>query len=339
MRSGALVIVLVMLFSAFTSVAQNANDREPNILESPDSSNVYYLYGSDGWGGVPKGWKIQDRYLKNAKESDLEQTALHSRTPAYRAMAYHALVSKRSKRCYDLLLDRLRDTSTFTIAAFDCYYEHNVASFMLDVTSDAKRPLFTEAQQRHIDSVIVFSEGLDHLNKYAPVSRLNDMDGLYERVKELHLAGTPYLLTIIAEYRNEDDIPLLIAALREYEKGLDHKGANSAGPKGRTNDALNALMIWQHDAFMPVLEELRDFELSRRYIDYYRVKMLFKVVMSYDNEWAYNFIEETFGKMNGKNKFSYPENLFKAYYEEEELPRFRPLVDKYGEEPFDWRAY
>lgn len=73
MRSGALVITLVMLFSAFTSVAQNAKNREPNILESPDSSNVYYLYGSDGWGGVPKGWTIQDRYLKKANESDLER--------------------------------------------------------------------------------------------------------------------------------------------------------------------------------------------------------------------------------------------------------------------------
>ena len=127
MRSGALVITLVMLFSAFTSVAQNAKDREPNILESPDSSNVYYLYGSDGWGGVPKGWTIQDRYLKKANESDLEQTVLHSRTPAYRAMAYHALASKSSNQKRNIILvpifgyDRKQVGSSRKMQLFDSF--------------------------------------------------------------------------------------------------------------------------------------------------------------------------------------------------------------------------
>jgi hypothetical protein len=104
----------------------------------------------------------------------------------------------------------------------------------------------------------------------------------------------------------------MIVAIKEYKKGLDHEGASSKGPEGNTNNALNAMMVWNDDAFMPVLEELRNYELSREYIDYYRVKMLFKVVMSYDNEWAYNFIEETFGKLKGSEKYSYPENLFRA---------------------------
>ena len=94
--------------------------------------------------------------------------------------------------------------------------------------------------------------------------------------------------------------------------------------------------MWRDEAFKPVLEELRNHELSRRYIDYYRVKMLFKVVMSYDDDWAYNFIENTFETMGAKNKFSYPENLFRAYYEEKENPRFLPLIEKYAKKPFDW---
>jgi hypothetical protein len=188
-----------------------------------------------------------------------------------------------------------------------------------------------------VDSLIVFSDGLEHLDKYAPASRLIGMDGLYGRLRELHLSGTPNLLPVIAEYRNEDDIPMIIDALREYSVGLDNEGGLSTeGLQGDTNSALYAIIGWNDDAFIPALEELRDYELSRRYLDYNRVKMLFKVVMSYDNEWAYNFIDETFGKMRGAKKYSYPENLFCAYYEEEEIPRFRPLVEKYGEKPFDW---
>ena len=335
MKVSSLIIALVMLFIGLEANAQDIENRRVNILESPDSCNVYYLYGDNGWGGVPKGWTIQRELLKNATKTDLEQTVLQSKTPAYRAMAYHALVEDRSKKCYDLLLQKLSDSTTFMVAAFDVWYTCDVASFMIGVVSDSKRPLFTKDQQHHLDSLIVFSDGLEHRDKYAPALRLKGEAGLYARLKELHLAGEPNLLPIIAEYRNEDDIPLMIDALLEYRKGLDRQGIQQ-GPEGNTNNALNAIMGWNDDAFVPVLEELRDYELSRRYLDYHRVKMLFKVVMSYDNEWAYNFIDETFGKMNGAKKFSYPENLYRAYYEEDEIPRFRPLIEKYGERPLYW---
>lgn len=337
MNVSSFILTLMMLFVGLEANAQDIENRRVNILESPDSCNVYYLYGNDGWGGVPKGWTVQRELLKNATKTDLEQTVLHSKTPAYRAMAYHALVEDRSKKCYDLLLQKLSDSTTFNVAAFDVWYTCDVASFMIGVVSDSKRPLFTKDQQRHVDSLIVFSDGLEHLDKYAPASRLKGMDGLYARLRELHLSGTPNLLPIIAEYRNEDDIPMIIDALLEYSVGLDNQGGlNPEGLEGDTNSALYAIIGWNDDAFIPALEELRDYELSRRYLDYNRVKMLFKVVMSYDNEWAYNFIDETFGKMRGAKKYSYPENLFRAFYEEEEIPRFRPLVEKYGEKPFDW---
>lgn len=337
MNVSSFILTLMMLFVGLEANAQGVEQRRSRILESPDSINVYYLYGNNGWGNVPKGWRVQQTLLREATESDLEQTVLHSRTPAYRAMAYHALVAERSDRCYDLLLRKLSDSSTFTIASGDVWFDFNVASFMMDVTSDSESPMFTKEQQRHVDSLILFSDGLEHLDKYAPALRLKGVDGLYGRLRELHLSGTPNLLPIIAEYRNEDDIPMIIDALREYSVGLDNQGGlNPEGLEGDTNSALYAIIGWNDDAFIPALEELRDYELSRRYLDYNRVKMLFKVVMSYDNEWAYNFIDETFGKMRGAKKYSYPENLFSAYYEEEEIPRFRPLVEKYGEKPFDW---
>ena len=328
------VIVLMMLFAGFISTAQNDKGKVPRILESSGGCNIYYLYGNDGWGNVPEGWKVQQEFLKNATEEDLEQTVLHSKTPAYRAMAYSALVSGKSKRCYDLLLDKLRDSSTFMVAQFDVYSTHNVASAMLQMFSSSKQRV-NKAQQRHIDSMIVFSAGLEHLDKYTPASRLEGMDGLYERLRELHLSGTPHMLPIIAKYRKEDDIPIMIAALKEYKKGLDRHGGNTEGPEGDTNSALDAMMIWRNEAFMPALEELRDYEISRRYLDYHRVKMMFKVVMSYDNEWAYNFIKETFNKSIFHTEY-FSEELYKAYYEENEMLRFRSLVERYGKKPFDW---
>ena len=285
---------------------------------------------------MPDGWKEQQKLLKDATNSDLQSMALHSKIPAQRAMAFNTLASMRSEKCYDILVQELADGEKFTVAAGDVWYGSDVASFMMRI-ANSDSLLFTEGQRHHIDSVVVFHPGLSHLDKSSSVARLKGMEGLYDRIRELYVEGDSNLLPFISEYKNEADIPLIINALREYKKGLDRQGASTNRPEGNTNAALKALMTWRVDAFMPVLEELRDYELSRRYLDYYRIKMLFKVVMAYDNEWAYHFIEDTFKSKGGKDKYSYPDNLYKAYYEEKEIPRFLPLIEKYGEKPWDWK--
>ena len=327
-----LTLLLCFLFISLFSV--RAQELPPPELK-PNEKNVYYLTDNDGWGHVPKGWKRQQKLLKKATDSDLETMALHSDTPAIRAMAFHTLATKHSPKCYDILLAELTDTDVFWVASYDIWFNTYVSSFDMEV-ADSDSLLFSADQRHCIDSVVVFGVGLQHLDKYTSASRLRGMDGLSERLHTLFLDGDSNLLPLIVEGKNEADIPLVISALREYKMGLDEQGANSKGPKGSTNSALNALMKWQNEAFLPVLEELRDYELSRRYIDYYRVKMLFKVVMAYDNDWAYHFIEDTFDDKGAKDKFSYPENLYRAYYEENGPSRFLPLIDKYGKKPFDW---
>jgi hypothetical protein len=277
----------------------------------------------------------QQKILKKASDDDLESMALSADTPAQRAMAFHSLASKRSEKCYDILLAKLTDTDMFWLASYDVWFTSDVASFMLEV-AESDSLLFTKEQMHRVDSVIVFSSGLHHLDKSGSAYRLRDTEGVREVIRNLYLDGDSNLLPLLFYYKNPDDIPLAIDALREYKVGLDEQGANSKGREGNTNYALNALMMWRDEAFKPVLEELRNHELSRRYIDYYRVKMLFKVVMSYDDDWAYNFIEDTFESMGALNKFSYHENLFRAYYEEKENPRFLPLIEKYAKKPFDW---
>jgi hypothetical protein len=309
----------------------SAQDLPPE----PDKNNTYFLTNNDGWGRVPADWKKQQRLLKKATNSDLETMALHSDTPAIRAMAFHTLASKHSPNCYEILLAELTDTDVFWVASYDMWFKECVSSFDMEV-AESDSLLFSAEQWHSIDSVVVFGDGLQHLDKLPSASRLRGMDGLSDRLRNLYHDGDSNLLSLIVEGQNNADIPLVISALREYKMGLDANGADSDGPQGRTNYALNALMKWQNEAFVPILEELRDYELSRKRIDYYRVRMLFKVVMAYDDEWAYHFIEDTFDRMGGKDKFSYPEELYKAYYEENGPTRFLPLIKKYGEKPFDW---
>lgn len=323
-------LIYILFLPLFSVYAQEPTIPPPP--PEPDNEYTYFLTDNDGWGHVPGGWKEQRRLLRQATDSDLETMALHSGNPAYRAMAFHTLANKHSPRCYDILLAELRDTGKFRLASYDILFSMRVASFDLDV-ANSDSLLLSDEQRHHIDSVVVFSQGLQHLDKRSSASRLRGMDGLSDRLHVLYHDGDSNLLPLIVEDKNEADIPLVISALREYRKGLDEFGARNNAPEGNTNYALDALMKWQNDAFLPVLEELRDYELTRRYIDYYRVKMLFKVVMAYDNEWAYHFIEDTFDSMGAKDKFSYPENLYRAYYEENGPARFLQLIEKYGEKP------
>ena len=323
-------LLLLFLFVPLFSVPaqERSMPTDPlSFIDEPNEKNTYYLTDNDGWGHVPKGWKRQQKLLKKTKDSDLEILALHSDSPAIRAMAFRTLAIKHSPKCYDILLAELTDANAIWVASYDVWFPVYVSSFEMEA-ANSDSLLFSAEQRHRIDSVVVFGPGLQHLCKLTSASRLRGMDGLSERLRTLYLDGESYLLPLIVEGKNEADIPLVISALRDYKMGLDEQGL--------TNYALIALMKWQNEAFLPVLEELRDYELSRRDVDYHRVKLLFKVVMAYDNGWAYHFIEDTFDNKGAKNKFSYPENLYRAYYEENGPSRFLPLIDKYGKKPFDW---
>ena len=295
----------------------------------PEEREVFFLTGNDGWGNVPRGWERQQEMLKGATDADLESMALHAEGPADRAAAFHALATKHSDRCNGVILNSLSDTASFYVASFDIWYPMRVSSFMLE-WAEQDSLIISQEQRYHLDSLIVFTHGLGHLDKYPSAVRLKGEEGVYERVRELYLEGDSNLLPLIEEYNYANDVSLVIDALKEYGKGLDPEG-RSVGRKGRTNEALEAIVRRQDDAFIPALEELRDFELSRNYLDYYRIKMLFKAVMAYDNDWAFHFIEDMFENRGADKKFSYPDNFYRAYHEENGPKRFLPLVERYGE--------
>ena len=309
---------------------QNHTDSLASLL-STMRSNIFQLDvdGNNGWGGVPSEWKQQEKLKKIATDIELDSLARLASIPAVRVAAFHALVCKRSSRCYDILISELKDDELLRIGLDDIIWKDNVAHLMLELSTKAN--LFSDVQLRQLDSLMVFMPGINHINLSESITRLASTIDLYSRIHELYLEGHTYLLPALAEYKRPEDVKLIIAALMEFHKGLDKEGALVRGGEGEgaTNDALVALMKWRDNAFIPALEQLRDHELNRTYIDSYRVKMLFKVVMAYNNEWAYHFIEDLLKRCHDDKKF-YAIYLYAAYHEEEEaLTRFLPLVERY----------
>lgn len=154
MSNRILSIIALLLLNILICFGQSRDVLPPPT--EPDEINVYFLFGNDGWGNVPDGWKRQQKLLQGASDSDLEVMALNSKTPAHRAMAFNSLASKHSEKCYDILLQKLGDNDQFMVASDDVWWGNSVAFFMLEV-AESDSLLFTKAQRHYIDSVIVFT--------------------------------------------------------------------------------------------------------------------------------------------------------------------------------------
>ena len=329
------VITAVLLFPLVNVICHGqVNDSIPPPPPIPqiDTNNIFNRTSFGGWGKAPQGWKRQQRILRESTDSDLDSLARYATYPAERVFAFYSLAEKKSERCYSILLDRLTDKDLFWYWWVDQGWQETVGDFMLS-TIWQYDGLYTTEQIHTIDSLAVFGAGMEHLDKYRSALRLSGTEGLYDRVREFYLNGESQDLEILATYRKPEDIPLILEALREYD--FYDPWSNK---RSRTIEGLDAVLKWPDDILIPVLEEIRDYELMRGSPNHYRVERLFKIAMTYNNEWSYDFIKDCFKDKEIKGFYVFPTSLYEAYYDDEKEAnaRFLPLVQKYGEKPDNW---
>ena len=128
-----------------------------------------------------------------------------------------------------------------------------------------------------------------------------------------------------------DEKELVIRSLKQFNQGLDKEGGFAEGEsEGDTNDALEAVAVWPNKEFRLALTQLRNYELTRRYIDYQRLKLFYLACLEYNDAWAYHFIDETLDKSTKKwGKNNYHWQYFYEAMRESPHSRFTPLIDKY----------
>ena len=329
------IITAVLLFPLVNVICHGqVNDSIPPPPPIPqiDTNNIFNRTSYGGWGKAPQGWKRQQRILRESTDSDLDSLARYATYPAERVFAFYSLAEKKSERCYSILLDRLTDKDLFWYWWVDQGWQETVGDFMLS-TIWQYDGLYTTEQIHTIDSLAVFGAGMEHLDKYRSALRLSGTEGLYDRVREFYLNGESQDLDILATYRKPEDIPLILEALREYD--FYDPWSNK---RSRTIEGLDAVLKWPDDIFISVLEEIRDYELMRGAPNHYRVERLFKIAMTYNNEWSYDFIKDCFKDKEIKGFYVFPTSLYEAYYDDkkEANARFLPLVQKYCEKPDNW---
>lgn len=314
--------------------------NKQTIIDELTKTNSYQYASNDGWGGTPLGWTLQQRLKAVTSTQEKKELFLTHKNSVVRITAFDGLVEENYPDCATLVKNSITDDAGIMCWSGDVGFGENLSDAMIDkLFSNANA--FSRQDSLAIDSLILYSAHVSAWEyKTKMLRRMEATPERYARVKELcqDKQQNGAALYLLAKYRKKADIDIFIEALSEYKMGVDKEGAYNGKHVGRTDIALEAIISWPDRAFIPVLKKLGDYELKLKYHDYRRTQNFYEVIMEYDNDWAYKYLEDYFGKKNAGKVFNHPESLYCAYYlNKHPHERFLPLVEKYAKQPWDWK--
>ena len=193
------------------------------------------------------------------------------------------------------------------------------------------RRIFTQKDSVTLDSMLFFTPNMQHIDRlYTILEELPAEECYYERLHQMYYdEGIAEALPNLCRYRREEDKATVIECLLEYSKGLDKEHVRN-GPEGKTNQGLEAVAIWPDPAFLLALRKVRDYEVSRKHYDYGRIRLFYLALMAYDDDYSYNFIDNTL-RMTGRDSTTryYHLRYFREAYDRSPNSRYESLLKKY----------
>lgn len=329
---------LTIMFSIVPYPVECINNKDI-IIEELTKINSYQYFGNNGWGSTPVGWVLQQRLKAVTSVQEKKELFLNQTNPIVRFTAFNGLLEINDSDCVAFVKKSIADSSYIMCWSGDVVFGETLADAMISQLFRNK-DAFTKADSLDIDSLVLYSSNMYAYDyKNIMLHRMEPTPERYARIKELcQNKQESSALYLLAKYKREEDKQLFIKALGEYKMGLDKEGADNGKYRGRADTALEAIISWPDKAFIPVLKKLGDYELTRNYHDYKRIENFYTVIMEYDNDWAYKYLEDYFGKKKAGKVYSHPENLYRAYYlNEHPHERFLPIVEKYAEQSWNWK--
>lgn len=329
---------LTVLFYIVPYPVECINNKDI-IIEELAKINSYQYFGNNGWGSTPVGWVLQQRLKAVTSAQEKKELFLTHTNPVVRFTAFNGLLEANAPDCVEFVKNSITDSSSIMCWSCDVGFHKTLSDAMI-FKLFSNKDAFTRVDSLAIDSLVLYSSNMYAYDyKDIMLHRMEPTPERYARIKELcQNKQESSALYPLAKYKREEDKPLFIKALGEYKMGLDKEGARNGKYSGRADAALEAIISWPDKAFIPVLEKLGDYELTRKYHDTQRIENFYRVIMEYDNDWAYEYLEEYFGKKKAGKVYSHSENLYRAYYlNKHPHKRFMPLIEKYAEEPWDWK--
>ena len=245
------------------------------------------------WGGAT-AMQILNRMLTAYELYDL---ALHHTSPAVRVTAGGILVERYTQLAPQVVMDLLADSGMFQ-SAMGCIGFHDyVGSWVLNKSLENKT---MPDSLLHIVDSLILQPGYRHIDRRCElVRRLPLTDENHDLLLRLWKEeGQRDALGRIAAFRREADTSVIIEALHDNSrKRVTRKPFYHNSPM---EQALEAIVLWPHEAFKPHLEAMAD--------KYTRNSAFYETVLAFDTAWAVTLIDSMFARL-ARN----PENKVESY--------------------------
>lgn len=270
---------------------------------------------------------LKEKALINvASIEQLDSLALNAKIPAIRALAYTELLHRDANMCMKLLPSLVKDDGVLYL---DNNKKIHILKEYITRYSALYADLFDSKSIEILDSMVLvhnlqpvgYNEGM--------MKRCSGNPKFYDIFCDLYKRGNCDVLYEIAVYRNPNDLQTIANVLNDSpSEKIVVDDDDDIDEEGNLNCGLAAVLAWPHQSFVPLLEEIGKRIKGKKGIYGQRGSLFFASIMSYDNEWAYNYIECFFKDKKMREKYSHA--LADAYTNFGKKPRFLPLVKKYN---------
>lgn len=313
--------------------AKSKSIRLDSTVNALAEEKYVCLSASDGWGRILSGWEKQQELERLADSKTLSELADKHSSATVRVASFMLLVRRNKKLCVPLMFAHLRDTAEVGAQAYDVVHScETVANVMVSLVTGhdmaEERKLLTGQEAVTLDSILIFVPQMSHIDRQRTVmQKLPADEKYYDRLVEMYeQEKIMEALPVIAKFRKSSDKARIIAALNQYpvSKGIDEYGFESYIFSDYLIAALNAVAVWPDADFLPLLKDVKDYDVANPLGNYVRYESLYAALMAYSDRETYCMIDETLAlKILGHT------SAFQRAFDKNPNPLYAPLVDKY----------
>ncbi len=328
-----IIITFLLTFFCSTGIfAQEDITFEQALVELEGTKDSLFFISNRIIG--PEKWERHAETIKKyATSKQLDSLAFSSKSPSVRLIAFYALYYKQYDMSVDLCFKMLRDSDIIYIRQEYPQAElhpQTIRRRILDLLNyNLETNSITPSKDSLdiIDSTFIYHEATDGVSGFDGImNRCKGVPKYYDQFQKLFRNGRYEMIKYIAAYKNLQDLDKIIAALEDYTKYHYNSKKNAK----YSYAGLDAIKEFPDEVFVPYLEKLSKKVFNAKIFPWHQRRNYFAAVMAYDNEWAYQLIEQLFEK-NKKYKRAVLD-ITRGYVESDKQERFKPLIEKYSNE-------
>ncbi len=329
------LIIITFLLTFFYSTgifAQEDITFEQALVELEGTKDSLFFISNRTIG--PEKWERHAETIKKyATNEQLDSLAFNSKSPSVRLIAFYALYYKQYDMSVDLCFKMLRDSDIIYVRQEYPQAELHPQTIRRRILDLLNYNLGTNSITPSkdsldiIDSTFIYQEAADGVSGFDGImNRCKGAPKYYDQFQKLFRNGRYEMIKYIAAYKNLQDLDKIIAALEDYTKYHYNSKKNAK----YSYAGLDAIKEFPDEVFVPYLEKLSKKVFNVKIFPWHQRRNYFAAVMAYDNEWAYQLIEQLFEK-NKKYKRAVLD-ITRGYVESDKQERFKPLIEKYSNE-------